>query len=712
MAGTKSVFKLSRRRVLIGAAGAAVAVGGAGLWLGVRRLRGERFRRAVARGDGYAPSVYLAVLPDGAVNIWLIRSEMGQGVRTALPMLIAEELDADWASVRVEQAVAGDGFDYGSMLTVASASISSQWIELRRAGAVAREMLTAAAAAQWGVPASACVTRSGRVLHPASGRAAGYGELAEAASRRRVPIRPRLKDPSEFRLIGHGVARVGAADLVQGTARYGIDVRVPGMLRAVIARSPVVGGRPAGLREAAALAVPGVRAVFEVSSGIAVLADDTHSAFRGRRALDITWQSPPEHRIDDADVSRRLRDVLDGPVAAVARSDGDADAVLGAGSDLLDATYELPYLAHACMEPMNCTAEIADGRCRLWAPTQDPDGARRVAAEVAGLPLHAVTVETTLMGGGFGRRTGLDVIQEAVEVARQARAPVQLVWSREDDLAHGEYREASMHRLQAALGDDGVPRAWRHRVVTATPSLPPPGEVSFSGVMGAEDMPYDVPHVHVEWQGCRLPLPTRIWRSVGHSYNGFAVECFIDELAHAAGEDPLAYRRRLLSRHPRLARCLDRVAAMAGWDADGGAGRALGVSAVRCMGSYVAQVVEVGQAASGRLNARRVWCAVDCGIVVNPSAARAQIEGGILFGLSAALYGGMRLEGGRIVDDNFHRHRLLRGFEAPQIAVAFLPSAEAPSGVGEVSVPGIAPALANALFRAIGERVRRLPLHG
>ena len=703
-------FRLTRRQLLVSATGATAVAGGAGLWLGYQRVADRRYRRPVERAGSFAPSVFVAVETSGDVVIWLTRSEMGQGAATALPMLIAEELDADWSRVRIEQAVAGDGHDYGSLFTAASSGITSNWIELRRAGAAARAMLVAAAARRWGVSARQCETESGTVRHVTSGLVLGYGELADSAAREWPPLRPALKHPADFRLIGKPLPRLDAVAKVTGKAVYGLDVRRQGMLRAVIARSPRWHDKLESYNDEQARAVPGVRHVIKVRNGIAVVADNTYAAMRGRDALQIHWASGGDE-ISDAEVTRRLRATLDAESGGVARDDGEALARLANGATLT-AEYELPYLAHAPMEPMNCVAHVAAGRCEIWAPTQTPDGARETAAAVAGLPLDRVVVHTTYLGGGFGRRAASDFVAEAVEVSAAIQAPVQVVWTREDDLRHGEYREASAHRVRVRLDSDGLPEAWHHRVVTANPGAFPPGEVMFSGVMGASDLPYTIPHQRVEWAGAQVPVPTRIWRSVGYSWNTFAVESVLDELAHHAGQDPVAYRLALLAGQPRLAACVRRAAEMAGWG-DSVAGRAgLGIAACQCFGSFVALVVEIAEPVATdfrNLSIRRVWCAADCGIAVNPDAVIAQLEGGILFGMSAALYGKITLRDGQIVEGNFDRYRLMRIAEAPDIEVALLPSAEPPGGIGEVGVPPIAPALANAVFDATGRRVRRLP---
>ncbi len=724
-----AVTKITRRALLVGAGGAAVVAGASGLWLVSGRWRNRRYRLAVERGAGFSPSVYLQVQPDGEVVIWLNRSEMGQGVSTALPLIIAEELDADWSRVRIEQAVAGDGFDYGPMATLASASIRSQWTDLRRAGATARRMLVAAAARHWGVSARSCRTDNGQVLHDDSGRALGYGELADAAASERAPLRPALKQPAEFRLIGQPIARRDIPDKVTGRTTFGLDVRLPDMRFAALARAPVAGSALLDVDDADARAVPDVIDVIRLESaaggGVAVLARHTHAAIRGRDALRARWQAPQGSAISDTDFSARLRDRLRAVDAEVARDDGGVIDALTSGATLA-ADYEVPFLAHAPMEPMNCVARVSDGRCEVWAPTQVPDDARRVAADVAGLPLHRVTVHTTALGGGFGRRAVSDFVAEAVAVAARSGQPVQTVWTREDDMRHGLYRDAAAQRLHAALDDTGLPVAWRHRVVSAVTGLPRPGDVNWNALMGTDDLPYHTGARRIEWAGVTSPLRTAIWRSVGYSYTTFAIESFVDELAAAANHDPLDYRLRLLPDGHRLAHCLERVAELSGWraraEARSGAApagaparalpRALGLAAVSCFDSHIALVVEVEVEAGAGTPVRvpRVWAAVDCGIAIQPDGAIAQIEGGIVFGLTAALHGRLTLRDGAVVEGNYDDYRLLRIDETPDITVELIPGADPPGGLGEVGVPPVAPAVANALAAAGVGRRRNLPL--
>lgn len=642
--------------------------------------------------------------------IWLTRSEMGQGVSTALPMIVAEELEADWSQVRVEQAIADGEFDYGSMLTVASSSVGSLWIELRRAGATARHMLESAAAAKWSVSRRSCEARSGYVHHSGTGRSIGFGELAALAARQRAPLRPSLKSVEDFRLIGTRVPRTNAADKVSGKACYGLDVRIPEMLRCVIARPPTMGGGVASYDAERARAVPGVVAVKQVRSGIAIVGKHTYAALRGRQELVVEWTPGPYASADSDALAASLRQALDEPPHAVARSDEDFETRWASADRRLVAEYEVPFLAHAPIEPMNCTASVTTNKCEVWAPTQAPQQSRERAAEVSGLPLEQVIVHTTLMGGGFGRRTATDFVAEAVEVSAALRAPVQVVWTREDDLRNGEFRDASAHRLEAVLDEQGLPRAWKHHVATASrKSDVDARRLNEPAVMGAADTPYAVGPRHVAWSGVASPVRLRIWRSVGYSYTIFAVESFIDELAAHAGMDPLAYRLRLLQSAPRLKACFETAARMAGWEDARASGRALGIAGASCFGSHVAIVVEVAEGDDGRFRVDAVWGALDCGIAVDPDNVRAQVEGGVVFGLSAALHERISVDQGRIVEGDFGAYPILGLAQLPEVTVEFIPSQESPSGVGEVGVPAIGPAVANAIFATSGVRLRRQP---
>lgn len=669
--------------------------------------------RAEPLGGGAAARwpVFLQVTSDDTVTVWLTKSEMGQGVLTALPMIVAEELEADWARVRVRLA----DFDpkFGSQGTGGSASVRTMYPVLRKAGAQAREMLVAAAAARWGVPAAECRAEAGLVRGP-GGRSARFGELAEAAAALEPPESPTLKTAG-FRLVGQPLPRLDTPEKTDGTARYGIDVVVPGMRYAVLVRPPVPGARLETVDEAAARAYPGVEQVVRAEGGVAVVGTNTWAAMQGARLLACTWHEGPNARLDSARIERMLVERSRQP-GAIGRNDGDAEAALAAAGDrAITAEYAVPYLAHAPMEPMNCTAHVTADRAEIWAPTQTPGRGIDEIAAAAGVRPQQVIQHVTLMGGGFGRRLEFDYVKEAVAVAKAAGVPVKLVWTREQDMQHDWYRPASHHRLSAVPGPNGLPAAWFH-CVTA-PSITGQrwpervrGGYDRSALDGAEDLQYGIPDLRVEYAMLNTAVPVGWWRSVYASQNAFANESFVDELAHAAGQDPVAFRLALLrDASPRLHAVVALAAAKSGWGTPLPAGRARGVAAHKSFGTYVAEVVELSLEAGGP-RVHRVTCAVDCGRAINPEIVRQQMEGGIVYGLTAALKGEITVEGGRVVQGNFHDYPLLTQGEMPAIETHIVPSDEAPAGVGEPSTPPIAPAVANAIFALTGQRLRRLPL--
>jgi len=663
---------------------------------------------------------------------------MGQGVLTGLAMLVAEELDADWDRVAVLQGPAAKAY-YNSLLqaqvTGGSTSMRAGWLPMREAGATARAMLVTAAAARWGVEAGTCSTERGVVRHPSTGRELAYGELAADASALPVPRRVPLKAPGDFRLIGRPLDRLDNSGKVKGTATFGIDVRVPGMAYASVERCPVFGGTLSAVEgEAEALAVPGVLKVVRLQDRVAVVAEHYWQAVTGRRALSIEWNEGKASALSTASLEQEMQALLAGNRAKVARERGNAGTALAQAGQLIEAEYAAPYLAHATMEPMNCTAQVRDGKVEVWVPTQfqagpwfmNDGGARGVAADAAGVSTDAVTIHTTFLGGGFGRRLEVDYVREAVAIAAELDRPVQVIWSREDDTRHDFYRPMSAHALTAALGPDGMPVAWRQRIACQAvvrnwvPGWVPDFALSLAGglehgvdpsaVEGSADMPYEVPNFLVDWRELTAPVPVGWWRSVGHSQNSFVTESFLDELAFAAGQDPVAYRRKLLGGEPRVLAVLDLAASKAGWGTPLPDGRSLGVAVVRSFGSIVAEVAEVSVAESGTIQVHRVTCAVDCGTPVNPALITAQMQGGVIFGLSAALHGEITLDQGRVRQNNFYDYDVVRMPAAPVVEVHIVPSAEPPGGVGEPGVPPIAPAVANAVFALTGTRLRKLPL--
>jgi len=678
---------------------------GGGLLLGVHVPGTE----AEAPDAVFEPNVFVRIDRDGATSIVVHKADMGQGVRTALPMIVADELDADWSRVRVVTADAHPD-KYGRQMTVGSGSVrDGAWLPLRRAGAAAREMLLAAAAARWSVPVKQCRTENGRVIHQGSGRTLDYGALVEDAAALPLPAEPRLKDRSEFRLIGKRLPLLDTPSKVTGRAEFGIDVRVPGMLFATVVHPPVFGASVRAFDPTATRAVPGVRQVFRVSQGVAVVAEHTWAAFQGAKTLDITWESGG-FAMSSADIFQHFAE-LAGGAATAARSEGDAEAALAGadGAKRVEAIYEAPYLAHATMEPMNCTADVRPDRCEIWAPTQHPQGAQSAAAEITGLPIDAVTVHMTYLGCGWGRRSRPDFVQDAVEASKQAGAPVQVLWTREEDMQHDFYRPAAHARCAGAIGPDGGVTALRLRTV-ASPLRGGDG-VDGAAVDGLATTRYAIPNLLVDYVRPDIGVPVGYWRSVGPSQNTFILESFIDELAHAAGRDPFELRRELLAQAPRLRRVLERAAEKSGWGTTPPAGRARGIALVENKGGLVAEVAEVSLHA-GRVRVHRVTCAADFGQIIHPGIVEAQVVGSIVCGLTAALYGEITIEAGRVRQSNFHDYPLLRMRDMPAVEVHVIDSDEEPGGVGEPAVPPIAPAVANALFALTGKRIRRLPIGG
>jgi isoquinoline 1-oxidoreductase beta subunit len=713
---------LSRRTfVKIGAAA------GAGLTLGLAH-------NAILPGDvptdaAFAPNPYLRIDTDGSVTVMVDRAEMGQGVATALPQLLAEELDVPWEQVSFEFAPAHPAYGtFGMQVTGGSTSVIQSWEPLRQAGATARWMLREAAAQQWGVPADQVRMQQGKAIG-AGGSELSYGELASAAALIDVPDDVPLKDPSDFRIIGESLPRLDVPVKTTGEAVFGIDAGPSDTRVAVVARSPVFGGSVRSFDPASALAVSGVEEVVELESGVAVVANVTAgyvAAKAGRDALVVEWDEGPDSELDDAEIFRRFAAAQEDGRSV--RDDGDVDAAFAEGGAPIQATYQTPYLAHATMEPMNCTAWVRDGRCTVWTGTQFPNGpgiigggARQVAAKAAGVGADDTEVHTTFLGGGFGRRAERDYVREAAELAGKIDGPVKVIWTREDDMQHDFYRPASHHEIAAVLDAKGMPAGWRHGIATQSilkhmvPSWVPGFAENLAASMdpttteGASNQPYHVPNISVTYAKVDLPIPVGFWRSVGHTHTAFVVESFIDELAHAAGRDPYEYRRELLEAHPRYLGVLNAVAEASDWGSPVPEGRARGIAVVESFGSYVAEVAEVS-IVDGRPRVHKVWCAIDCGVVLNPAIVRAQMESGIVYGLTAALYGEINIERGRVVQSNFHDYQMLRMDESPEVEVLLTPSGDAPGGVGEPGTPPIIPAVTNAIFVLTGERVRKLPI--
>ncbi|MGE3175719.1 MAG: molybdopterin cofactor-binding domain-containing protein [Planctomycetota bacterium] len=714
---------LSRRSFL-----RASAASGGGLLLAfcwpLRAAAASSPASTTPRGDtppaDFAPNAFVRIAQDGRVTVIVNKSEMGQGVATSMTMVVAEELDADWSTMGFEFAPVDPVYahpGYGIQFTGGSTSTLAMTTPMREAGAAARVMLVAAAAATWNVEAGECRTENGAVLHPGSGRRAGYGELAEAAARQPVPDNVQLKQPSQFRLVGKPTPRLDTADKVRGTATFSIDVRLPGMRTALVAHPPTFGGKALRVDDAAARAVPGVLDVVDVGTGVAVIATGFWPAKLGRDALRIDWDLGAGAGLSSEQLRADYRERAGKP-GMVARRDGDAAGALAAAARTLTADYEVPYLAHAPMEPLNCVVDLRADRCEIWAGTQFQTMDHAAAARTAGLDPDKVQLHTTYLGGGFGRRANpaSDYIVEAVEIAKAAKAPLQLIWTREDDTRSGYYRPMWHSRVRAGLGRDGALQAWTHTIVGQSIIAGTPFEpfiiqdgIDGTSVEGGADVPYAIPNVQVELHTTEVPVPTLWWRSVGHSHTAFVVESFLDEVAYASGRDPVALRRELLQAHPRHLGVLELAARQSGWGTPLPKGRARGVAVHHSFASYVAVVAEVS-VEDGWPRVHRCTCAIDCGRTINPDTVRAQLQGAMGFGLTAALYGQITLRDGRVEQSNFHDYRLLRVYEMPTVDVHLVPSDEPPSGVGEPGVPPVAPALCNALYTLTGRRIRRLPI--
>ncbi len=691
---------------------------GAGLTLAVVFAPfGLRLAGAETAAD-FRPNAWLTIHPDDRVTIIVAKSEMGQGVYTSLPMLVADELEADWARVAIAVAPARDEYKdplFGMQATGGSTSVRHLYEPLRQAGAAARFMLVAAAAKRWGAPAGECIAARGVITHKPSGRMASYGELSAEAAAIPVPADPPLKKKGEFRLIGSPLPRVDTASKVSGSAVFGLDVRVPGMRYAVLARPPAYGAKALSSNHEAALKVPGVEGVLPIDRGVAVWARTIEAAWKGREALAVQW----DKGVDPALSDKSLREIFAahlGKEGLVARTEGDTKAALAGAAKKIEARYFLPYLAHATMEPMNATASVTKERCELWLPTQNQTGAQGLAIKISGLPADKITVNTTFLGGGFGRRFEMDTVEEALLIAKAAGVPIKVVWTREEDLQYDYYRPGNAALLEGGLDGQGRLVAWRMKV-----AVPPIFERVFPGMVkdgidlaaidGLRELEYEIPNLAVEYVRVDTPVPVGFWRSVGNSHNAFTVECFIDELAGAAGKDPLEFRLGLLKEHPRAARVLRLAAEKAGWGTARPAGRALGLAYFHSFDSRVAQVAEVSlRDATREIVVHRVVCAVDCGVVVNPDTVRAQMMGGCLMGLSAALKEAVAFADGGSRSSNFGDYRILRNSESPPVEVHIVESDEKPCGIGEPGVPPIAPAVANALFALSGARQRELPL--
>ncbi len=683
-----------------------------------------------ATGAGrFAPNAFIRIDRDGRVTLIIHQVEMGQGTYTSLPMLIAEELEVDLSQVRLEHAPPDDRLYanplVGFQATGGSTSVRGAWEPLRRAGATARAMLVSAAAQTWKVAESSCHAEKSAVIHRPTRRTLTYGALVDKAATLPVPAPVALKEPKEFKLIGTPARRLDSRDKVNGKAQFGIDVKIAGMKIATVAACPVFGGTLASVDERKAMALKGVRQVVRLDNAVAVVGDHMWAAKQGLGALNIQWNEGPNARLSTGDIVQQLAVASQRP-GVVARTEGDVATAMAGAATKVEAVYQLPFLAHATMEPINCTVHVRTDGCDIWVGSQVLARAQAVAAQVTGLPLEKVRVHNHLLGGGFGRRLDVDFIAQAVAIAKHVEGPVKVVWTREEDIQHDVYRPFYYDRLAAGLDERGMPIAWSHRVTGSSivarwvPGFFKNG-LDPDAVEGAAEPPYSLPNLLVEyvrqepagivdtWSRGVGPLITGWWRGVGPTHNIFVVESFIDELAVAAKKDPLEYRRALL-KSPRARAVLELAAEKAGWGKPLPVGSGRGVSVQYVFGSYVAQVAEVAVSKDGAVRVQRVVCAVDCGLTVNPDTVTAQMQGGIIFGITAALFSEITLKDGRVEQGNFNTYRTLRINEAPAVDVHLVKSTEAPGGIGEPGTSAVAPAVVNAIFAATGKRLRKLPV--
>ncbi len=685
---------------------ASTAAAGAGLLLAFSL--GSCVRAGSPGGNGgFQPNGWLRITPDNRITVLVDEAEMGQGVHTALPMLVAEELEVELSAVRVEQAPVENAV-YGWQYTGGSTSVREGWERFRRAGAVAREMLLAAAAQRWGVPVRECRAVNGEVVHEPSGRRAVYGELATTAAGVPVPERITLKESGAFRIIGKSLPRVDGEKALSGRAIYGIDVQLPNLLTATIVHPPVFGARAQKVDAERALSSPGVRKVVQIDNGVAVVADHFWAAKKGAELLDIQWDLGTYADLSSEGIWQLFAGEAD---SHASKADERLSAVWKEGVRRHEAEYRLPFQAHAAMEPMCCTVHIHDGICEVWVPSQSPSDAQiiagrfsmsrmeylaqRLKGKLLGRSFESVRVHNTLLGGGFGRRLESDYVAEAVQIAKAVDAPIKLIWTREEDIRHDFFRPASLHRMTAGVDDKGMPVAWHQLAIGASAYGSPYYRIPVSGADTVE---------------VETGVPTGPWRSVSHSWNAFVIEGFIDELAVAAGKDPLAYRLELLEDNPRLKAVVERAADEAGWGRKLPDGHSMGIAAHPGFGSYVAQVVELSASREQGIHIHRVVCVIDCGRVINPDMVVAQMEGGIIFGLTATLTSAITIRKGGVEQSNYWDFPILKIGETPPIEVHIVPSEEEPGGVGEPGVPPIAPAVVNALHAATGKRIRQLPV--
>ena len=672
-------------------------------------------KRLIASGiakDSFEPNVWIKIQSDNIINIVTAKSEMGQHIRTSIPMIIAEELEADWSHVKVVQAETHPD-KYGSQSTGGSGSIRRSYMRLRKAGATAREMLIEAASIKWDVPAKECKAQMSKVIHSKSKRSLSFGDLAPLAGTLNPPEDPNLKNEKDFKIIGSSMPGLDTHARVNGTAKFGLDIRLPNMLYATVLKCETFGGSVKSFNSKKAKKINGVKDVFEVEGGIAVVATNTWSAIKGQRALEVEWNHGDFHSWDSKKIKKMMEKKSKGE-AAIAKEDGN---IKNLNNDLsIESKYEVSFTSHATMEPMNCVAHVNKNSAELWVPTQSPQRIQSSTAEQLNIDIEKVKVHVTLMGGGFGRRLFSDFIPDAVEISKKIRKPVKLLWTREVDMKHDYYRPASIHKLKGTLSKSNELISWQHRITSPSisgqrsPERFKDGRLDRSAVNGANNLPYKIPNILVDYVMSNTSVPVGWWRSVYNSQNAFANEVFIDELAHRAGTDALEFRMNMLHESPRHKEALRLAAEKAGWGKSLPKGQGMGLAVHESFGSWSAQVAQVTVSKNHEISIDKIVASVDCGTVINPDGVKAQMEGSIVYGLTSTLKGEITIEKGAVAQSNFHEFELLQMHEMPKVEIYIVPSLEPPGGAGEPGLPPVAPAVANAIFNATGKRIRKLPI--
>ena len=704
----KMVKKMDRREFI-----KISSTAGSGLILGFylpNKLQGKSLESKI-----FQPNAWINVQPDNYVKIMVGKSEMGQGVITSLPMIIAEEMDLDWSKVIVEKAPA-DRRKYGSQMTGGSNSISSSFMKLRKAGATAREMLVTAASEYWGVPENECTTNSSKVFHEKTNKKISYGELATKAGQQLIPKNPTLKNSKNFSIIGKNMSRKDTLPKINGTAEFALDIKLDGMVYATVVHSPIFGGKVISFEKNSLDGINGILDVFEIESGIAIVGDNTWTVLKAARKIKINWSEGEAKGVNTDQITEELMKASK-KRGGVVRREGNVKRALKSSENILEAIYQSPFQAHATMEPMSCTISVEETKCQIWVGTQNPNGALKTVSKLTGLKKEQIEVNVTYLGGGFGRRSSNDFVKESVEIANIVKKPIKLTWSREEDMQNDYYRPASLHVMKGAFDQKKNLTVWKHRITAPsilfsqliTIPFPFKEKLDLISTEGAKHIPYQIPNMQVDYQMTKTDIPLGFWRSVYSSQNAFANECFMDELAEKAGKDPINFRLELLPENSRDASVIELVADRSGWKSFSNGPIYQGFSSHKSFGTWVAQVARVS-VENNQIKVHEVHCAVDCGLVINPNIVKTQISSAIIYGLSATLKSKITIDDGKVVESNFDDFDVIRMDETPKIKVYLVDSDKPPKGVGEPGLPPIAPAVTNAVYAATGKRFRQLPI--